>query len=150
MGREQVPMLSSTHILCSQDVHKILFDLQQYDSNAIKVLNSAHRLIGRINKVSAAPISQKWDSVRSLGGERLVAKGTILDGGDGFNQTVSVVFVKEAAPKTRKWDPEQTKANDAKNPYKKAKKATPKVGRKVDAAPVTKSSKKAKGREEDV
>ena len=127
---------------------KIRFDLQQYDSNAIKVLNSAHRLIGRINKVSAAPISQKWDSVQSKG-ERLVAKGTILDGGDGFNQTVSVVFVKEAAPKTRKWEPEQTKANDAKNPYKKAK-ATPKVGKKVEAVPVTKSSKKAKGREEDV
>mmetsp|Transcript_31361 Transcript_31361/g.66013 ORF Transcript_31361/g.66013 Transcript_31361/m.66013 type:complete len:306 (+) Transcript_31361:79-996(+) len=126
----------------------------KYDPNAIKVINSSKRQIGHIKKEHATPLSKALDQINSdlPKGQSVLAAGTILDAGDGYQQLVQVVYKKMVA-KTKDWDPEQTRANEAKNPYSAKKPIvqtaeavclTPKGGGKVAATAVTVSSKKVK------
>ena len=70
---------------------------QKYDSNAIMVINKSKQQIGHIKGTEAAPTSMSWDSLNAVlkpKGECLVATGTILDAGNGYEQSVQVEFKK--------------------------------------------------------
>ena len=72
--------------------------LQQYDTNAIKVLSkSNNKLIGRIKKDQSASLAKSWDGTNiklASKGEKLVAVGTIVNSGNGYEQSVQVEYRK--------------------------------------------------------
>ena len=93
----------------------------KYDSNALKVVNASNRTIGHIKKDDAAPISAAMDKFNAVKGQTMIAEGEIISAGDGYQQSVQITLKKIVA-KTREWDPEQTRKNEAMNPYSAKKK----------------------------
>ena len=101
-----------------------------------KVINSAKRSVGHIKKEDAAPLSQTLKSINDslkAKGEIMIAVGAILNAGNGYQQTVGVVFEKK---------PLMKKANVA---AANTAGLTPKASKSVVTAPVTVSTKKIKG-----
>ena len=70
---------------------------QQYDSNAIKVVNKQHKTIGRISRDHAKVLSKSIDGIRAklqAKGQRLVVVGIIVNEGNGYEQSVQVSYEK--------------------------------------------------------
>ena len=93
----------------------------KYDPNALKVVNASNRQIGHIKKADAAPISAAMDKFNAVKGQTMIAEVEIISAGDGYQQSVQITLKKIVA-KTREWDPEQTRKNEAMNPYSAKKK----------------------------
>ncbi|KAL7535233.1 hypothetical protein ACHAXR_006356 [Thalassiosira sp. AJA248-18] len=95
---------------CGEKVTSVREPENQYDSNAIKVVNSSNRIVGRIKKEDAASLSQTLERIDAINaklqskGEQLITDGTILDAGNGYTQSVQVEFKKMAA-KTKNLTP---------------------------------------------
>ena len=63
-------------------------NLQKYDPNAVKVVNKFNQQVGHIKKEHAAGLAKSWDNSTT----ELVAEGTIVNAGNGWEQSVDVTF----------------------------------------------------------
>ena len=78
-------------------LHKLF---QEYDPNAVKVVDLENRLIGFIDKEESENLSSSMlridDSFR-LEGYQLKVRGTIISPGNGYTQSVMAEFTKQSA-----------------------------------------------------
>lgn len=78
---------------------QVIVLFQEYDPNAVKVVNGSGKVIGHIAKDKAAALSPKMKEIQEnlLHSQhlQLIVEGTIISVSDGYQQSVQVEF-KEA------------------------------------------------------
>ncbi len=83
--------------VCGEKVTLLREPENQYDANAVKVVNGYRQLIGRIEKEKAATLSPQMKKMQEDFQSqhcKLFAEGTIVSVGDDYQQLVKVEFKK--------------------------------------------------------
>ena len=82
---------------CGEKVTLLREPENEYDANAVKVVNGYRQIVGRIEKDKAATLSSKMKHMQEdyhSQNFKLFAEGTIVSAGDDYQQLVKVDFKK--------------------------------------------------------